>query len=301
MSCRTSRSQSDGQRDQSVRRAPVVIDEEQLIMEVENHSILYDTNHPFYKDCNRKEKTWCDVAALLRVDVEQCKAKWRLLRDSYVKSRKKSTLLSESVGGLQREWKFEKIMSFLLPYLRHRRTSRRNFLTGPQTEVEGERPGSPLSLTGQDEPPGTEATRSTTPSPAPSLSLPTSTDRERPSRSRSPRERTRSTGVQKSTRDTRRATRQRDTGDRLLPLLEELVPKPYMPDTELDESYHFALSIVPMLKRLDKNKRHQAKLDILNTLYCLEYSQQQRPAPTQLLCPKEDGPLPEASDAGETP
>lgn len=115
-------------------------------------------------------------------------------------------------------------------------------------------------------------TRKSTPSPAPSLSLPPTRDKEIPTRSSSPRQQTTSSTPQTS-RDKRRHG---DTGisERLISLLEEPVPKPHMPDGELDECYHFALSLVPMLHRLDKNKRQQAKFELLNTLHNLEQSQQ---------------------------
>ena len=48
-----------------------------------------------------------------------------------------------------------------------------------------------------------------------------------------------------------------------------------MPDDELDDSYHFALSLVPMLHRLDMDRRKQAKIGILNILYDLEKSRAQ--------------------------
>ncbi|KAI4830042.1 hypothetical protein KUCAC02_001696, partial [Chaenocephalus aceratus] len=41
--------------------------------------------------------------------------------------------------------------------------------------------------------------------------------------------------------------------------LEEPPTAPHMPDSELEESYYFALSLVPMLQRLDKDRKHQAK------------------------------------------
>ena len=53
-------------------------------------------------------------------------------------------------------------------------------------------------------------------------------------------------------------------------LLEQPVPKPHVPDDELDEAYHFAMSIVPMLHRLNKDSRQQAKMEILTVLHRLE-------------------------------
>ncbi|XP_035998123.1 uncharacterized protein LOC105939494 isoform X5 [Fundulus heteroclitus] len=42
-----------------------VVDEERLIVQVENNSILYDAAHPFYKDNNRKDITWAEIATML--------------------------------------------------------------------------------------------------------------------------------------------------------------------------------------------------------------------------------------------
>ncbi|KAK7891651.1 hypothetical protein WMY93_023614 [Mugilogobius chulae] len=39
-----------------------------------------------------------------------------------------------------------------------------------------------------------------------------------------------------------------------------------VPQTDLDESYHFAMSLVPILTRMDRNARRQAQVFILNGL-----------------------------------
>ena len=43
---------------------------ERLIVEVEQHIIIYDTAHPFYKDIVRKEKAWQLISGVLGVDGE---------------------------------------------------------------------------------------------------------------------------------------------------------------------------------------------------------------------------------------
>lgn len=53
-------------------------------------------------------------------------------------------------------------------------------------------------------------------------------------------------------------------------ILQEPIPKPHMSDDEFDESYHFALSLVPMWHRLDKDRRQQAKISILSISHNLE-------------------------------
>ncbi|KAK5906838.1 hypothetical protein CesoFtcFv8_004747 [Champsocephalus esox] len=101
----------------------------------------------------------------------------------------------------------------------------------------------------------------------------TSGERQRPSRSRSPRDPISAAAAQRSTRDQRRRPQSTDLGEQLLSLLQEPPAKAHMPDSELEESYHFTLSLVPILQRLDKDRRHQAKLSILNTLHNLENTQ----------------------------
>ena len=44
-----------------------MVDEERLILQVQEHKILYDTSNPFYKDLSRKENTWAKVAEVLGV------------------------------------------------------------------------------------------------------------------------------------------------------------------------------------------------------------------------------------------
>ena len=94
-------------------------------------------------------------------------------------------------------------------------------------------------------------------SPAPSTSALSA------SRSRSPRDRniSRPAVAAQAPRETRRGQRPIDTGigDRLMSLLEQPVPKPHVPEDERDEAYYFALSIVPMLHRLNKDSRNRPK------------------------------------------
>lgn len=58
-----------------------------------------------------------------------------------------------------------------------------------------------------------------------------------------------------------------DREERLLPVLRERHP---IPETALNESYHFALSLVPLLSKLDHNKRQHAKIGMLNLLVDLD-------------------------------
>lgn len=106
-----------------------------------------------------------------------------------------------------------------------------------------------------------EAGRPPLPGPQPSAPQPTpAVERERP-RPRSPREQGsapwRSQAAAKRSR-----LQQSDAEERLLDLLQD----PPRPQSALDECYHFALSIVPLLLRMDPVTRQQAKIDTLITL-----------------------------------
>ncbi|XP_053712090.1 uncharacterized protein LOC128753917 [Synchiropus splendidus] len=227
------------------------MDEERLIEEVESHSILYDTTHPFYKDNGRKEKAWAAIAEVMDVDPDLCKAKWRTLRDGFVKSRKKA-----SSNGLHREWKFKDIMAFLSPYILPR--SSKGSLGGSCADEE--RSATPVSLSGMEEQaPVTPSTQ--TLSTAPPAEPPRSSRRDRRRRSRSPRDREQS--------ETRRRGLHTSIEEQFLSILQESDAKP---ETETDECYHFALSLVPLLVKLDPNQRHWAKIEMLNTLHKLKSS-----------------------------
>ncbi|ROJ48031.1 hypothetical protein DPX16_5297 [Anabarilius grahami] len=47
----------------------------------------------------------------------ECKRKWKVLRDAFARNRKQKNLPSGSAGGSSREWKYEQVMSFLLPHM----------------------------------------------------------------------------------------------------------------------------------------------------------------------------------------
>ena len=44
------------------------MDEEKLIVEVKNRSIIYDSSHRFYKYNYKKEIAWKDIAEVIGVD-----------------------------------------------------------------------------------------------------------------------------------------------------------------------------------------------------------------------------------------
>ena len=46
------------------------MDDERLIVEVQQHEVIYVPNHPFYKGNGRKDKAWHLIAVVLGLEVE---------------------------------------------------------------------------------------------------------------------------------------------------------------------------------------------------------------------------------------
>ncbi|XP_038141321.1 uncharacterized protein LOC119783745 [Cyprinodon tularosa] len=187
-------------------------------------------------------------------------AKWRTLRDGYVKARNRvANLPSGSKAEAVREHKYAKLMAFLDPYIQSR-SSRSNLdLLQPAAWQESDiHPTPPTDVCTEKQRPSSAA--STSGQCALSIT-------ERPSRSRSPR-----APATSQPNASGRATKKPDIADRLLSILNE-PQTPHVPVSLADESYHFALSIVPMLIRLSSANRQKAKVTILETLSSLEESE----------------------------
>ncbi|KAI4795910.1 hypothetical protein KUCAC02_029564 [Chaenocephalus aceratus] len=280
----------------------------------------------------------------LTVDV--CKAKWKSLRDAFVKNRKKS-IPSGSAGGSQKAWKYSDIMSFIVPYIQQRSST--SSLGNPPPLEEIERASTPGAASGYSgprtptpptappptappptappptappptptptappptappptptpptptpptappptappptappptptpptptpptappptAPPPTTPPPTPTPTTAPPPLVPTTSAERRPSRSRSPQGSTPAAAAQRSTKRRPQST---DLGEQLVSLLQEPPATPHMPDSQLEESYYFALSLVPLLQRLDIDRKHRAQIAILNTFHSL--------------------------------
>lgn len=92
-------------------------------------------------------------------------------------------------------------------------------------------------------------------------------EKDRPHRSRSPRER--QSSLARAPTGTRRSghTQSMTAEERLLAILEEPLARP---ETGLDECYHYSLSLVPLLLKLDYNHRQQVMIGILKLLRNVE-------------------------------
>ncbi|XP_052456732.1 uncharacterized protein LOC128016252 [Carassius gibelio] len=207
--------------------------------------------------------------------VNDCKRRWKLLRDAFNRNKKQKKLPSGSAGGIIREWKYDKVMSFLLPYMQPR-SSRHTLQSEPEPldmtvaeeDVEPElselttfnplpaiqRPATPLLASG----------RSATPTPLPSTYTPqiTAHRADTPTPTIHPRVQALVTDSQQHKQKRRRTVSPTTTEQQLLDIITQpTTPAPPNVPRQEDEMYYFALSLVPKLNRLLPRNRTRADTD----------------------------------------
>ncbi|XP_055377007.1 uncharacterized protein LOC129609139 [Condylostylus longicornis] len=86
-----------------------------LIEFVQNNSFLYDARHEHYRNTMIKDEKWLEISKEFDMPVEKVKQRWKSLRDSYNRYKKKITNSSGSVesGKLQVDWKYFNKLRFL--------------------------------------------------------------------------------------------------------------------------------------------------------------------------------------------
>ncbi|XP_053615471.1 uncharacterized protein LOC128678150 [Plodia interpunctella] len=89
-------------------------EERELIKLVSEHPLLYDTNDEGYHNLYVKESTWQTVAKTLNKPVEECKKKWKFIRDGY--TRYKRRFKGDAVPPRNSKSKRHQLMSFLDNY-----------------------------------------------------------------------------------------------------------------------------------------------------------------------------------------
>ncbi|XP_036405031.1 transcription factor Adf-1-like [Megalops cyprinoides] len=99
--------------------------EEQLITAVSNNPELYNCTHQAYKDKNRKRGAWVRISEIIGIPPDDCRKKWKNLRDTYRREMAKEQERGRSgaAATTQRPWRYSAIMGFLNPFLESRPNS----------------------------------------------------------------------------------------------------------------------------------------------------------------------------------
>ncbi|KAK5648772.1 hypothetical protein RI129_003664 [Pyrocoelia pectoralis] len=56
-----------------------------LIDIIQQYDFLYDLGHKDYKNINKKEQAWAEIAAVVSISVEECKRLWKNVRDRFTR------------------------------------------------------------------------------------------------------------------------------------------------------------------------------------------------------------------------
>uniref|UniRef100_A0A8C0YD19 Uncharacterized protein n=2 Tax=Cyprinus carpio TaxID=7962 RepID=A0A8C0YD19_CYPCA len=107
----------------NTRRMVVKMDAELLLFLVSENKELFDKNHSEYKNTKRKEVLWQGIADKMGVD--EVKAKWKNLRDTYTRKKRleQDGNRSGRAAKKKKQWKYMRVMDFLDPPTEHRRYS----------------------------------------------------------------------------------------------------------------------------------------------------------------------------------
>ncbi|XP_049940789.1 transcription factor Adf-1-like [Schistocerca serialis cubense] len=100
------------------------MDVERLIEEVRKFPVLYDQGSENYRNIEYKDRVWKTIATDLQAKggIEECKKKWASVRDQLRKTLQKRKTVSGQAAVHQHKYKYEDLLTFLLPYMVERET-----------------------------------------------------------------------------------------------------------------------------------------------------------------------------------
>lgn len=81
-------------------------DEERLIELVKANPLLYSPSNSDFKDKTLKGKAWENISNTLSKSSDDCKKKWKNIKDQYDRTRKKNCRLALQIQIKSRGWKF---------------------------------------------------------------------------------------------------------------------------------------------------------------------------------------------------
>lgn len=96
----------------------VVLNEEELIQQVHLRPILYDRTLKSFRKSSLRQLHWQEVSNAMGATTDECRRRWRSLRDAFSKHYKQIQRTEEEhVRNKHRKWVFYDQMSFMIPYL----------------------------------------------------------------------------------------------------------------------------------------------------------------------------------------
>nr|XP_046231423.1 uncharacterized protein si:zfos-128g4.1 [Scatophagus argus] len=90
--------------------------DEKLILAVFNYPELYNVTLPNYRCTESRANAWRNISILLGLSSEECKRKWKNMRDRYLKEVRMEIKSKKQGEIVQSRWKYRQLMNFIAPF-----------------------------------------------------------------------------------------------------------------------------------------------------------------------------------------
>ncbi|XP_073837030.1 uncharacterized protein isoform X2 [Musca autumnalis] len=113
--------------------------EKDLIALIQYEDVLYNSQHPNYRNVKLKLELWDEIARKLKKTVKQCRLKWKALRDQFIREHKRLKN-RDNVESLPR-WKHYDALSFLQKFIKYKATGdyeNKSLMHIPKSDIDGD-------------------------------------------------------------------------------------------------------------------------------------------------------------------
>ncbi|XP_034047989.1 uncharacterized protein LOC117529341 [Thalassophryne amazonica] len=90
--------------------------DDKLILAVFNYPELYNVTLPNYRSSHSRVNAWRSIGIALGLPAEDCKRKWKNLRDRYLKEVRTEIKSKHQGVTFQSRWKYRHLMNFIAPF-----------------------------------------------------------------------------------------------------------------------------------------------------------------------------------------
>ncbi|KAM8742895.1 uncharacterized protein AB9X84_017390 [Acanthopagrus schlegelii] len=90
--------------------------DDKLILAVFNYPELYNVTLPNYRCTESRANAWRSISVVLGLPSEECKRKWKNMRDRYLKEVRLEIKSKKQGELIQSKWKYRQLMNFIAPF-----------------------------------------------------------------------------------------------------------------------------------------------------------------------------------------
>uniref|UniRef100_A0A8C4DSL1 Transcription factor Adf-1 n=1 Tax=Dicentrarchus labrax TaxID=13489 RepID=A0A8C4DSL1_DICLA len=90
--------------------------DDKLILSVFNYPELYNVTLPNYRCTESRANAWRNISIALGLPSDECKRKWKNMRDRYLKEVRMEIKSKKQGEIVQSRWKYRQLMNFIAPF-----------------------------------------------------------------------------------------------------------------------------------------------------------------------------------------